>query len=356
MSMAGWDFSMARSAHLHSVLERVAKPLADRDLSFAMIQADGTALHVRAASPADLASLPHAASVCHQYLRLKEGDLAILNDPASSGTSLASITLVTALSIEPGFDVLFATRFRLGETWGTKGALSEEGVRIPPTPLAAKGEINRDLLAAISGHPATPMGFAAAVEKYSKLLLEAAARVKSIARDPKTQLSSNGIKAYLADSRKIVTTLMHRLPLGTMTVARRIPGAKETLKLHLEVTDEKVLFDFKNSDNSDRFAVTELTALGSCLWTVLALLGEDVPVNAALLEHFQISAPSNTLLSWKAPLGTERGLQTIVPAICETVVKAFAKLNPLLDVASSAGTSALAQVAFGGVKKLTIHI
>ena len=351
-----WDFSMARSALLHSIFERVVKPLTDRDLSVALIQSDGTALHVRAAAPADLASLPHSASTCHQYLKLKDGDLALVNDPASGGTSLSSMTLVTALQLEPGYDLLLATRFRLAESWGEKGHLSEEGVRIPPTPLASKGEINRDLLGAIASHPQTPGGFAAAVEKYSALLFETAAALKTIARDPKTQLSSSSIKTYLADCRKLVSTLMHRLPLGTMNVTRRIPAARETLKLHLEVTDDRVLFDFKGTDPSDRLAITELTALGSCLWTVLALLDETIPVNAAVLEHFQISAPANTMLSWKAPHGTERGLQTLVPAVCETVVKAFAKLNSALDAASSAGTSALAQVDFGGTKKLTLHV
>lgn len=347
---------MARSALLHSIFERVAKPLSDRDLSFALLQTDGTAVHVRAAAPADLASLPHAASICNQYLRLKEGDLAILNDPASGGTSLASITLVTALSLEPGFELLLATRFRLAESWGDKGLLSEEGVRIPPTPLAAKREINRDLLNAIASHPQTPPGFAVAVEKYAELLFETSARLKTISRDPKTQLSSSGIKAYLNDSRKVVASLLHKLPLGTMNVAKRIPASKEMLKLHLEVTDDKVSFDFKMTESSDRLAVTELTALGSCVWTVLALLDENVPINAAVFEHFQISAPANTLLSWKGPMGTERGLQTIVPAVCEIVVKAFAKLNSTLDAASSAGTSVLARVDFGGTKKLTLHI
>ncbi|MES2964799.1 MAG: hydantoinase B/oxoprolinase family protein [Bdellovibrionota bacterium] len=351
-----WEFSMARSALLHALFERLAKPASDRDLSFALLQSDGTAIHVRASSPADLASLPQAASICNQYLRLKEGDLAIVNDPASGGTSLASITLVTALALEPGFDMLLALRFRLSESWGEKGLLSEEGVRIPPTPLASKREINRDLLNAIASHPATPVGFAPAVEKYSGLLLEITQRLKTIARDPKTQLSSTSIKSYLNDSRKLIATLLHRLPLGTMNVVRRIPAAKETLKLHLEVTDDKVSFDFKGTDTSERHAITDLTALGACVWTVLALLDENVPVNAAVFEHFQISAPSNTLLNWKGAIGTERGLQTIVPAVCETVVKAFAKLNPLLDVASSAGTSALAQMEFGGVKKLTLHI
>ena len=358
MSAQGWDFSMARSTLVFNVFERIAAQLSERGLAMSIAQTDGPILHVRPQAPEDVATLSHAGATCHHYLKLRDGDLAIVNDPASGGTSLSAITLVTAVAIEPGLDVLMTARFRLSETWGEKAKLDEEGVRIPPTPLAHKGAINRDLLMAIASHPKAPLNFAALVEESAQALFQAARNLKDIANDPKSQFNSASLRRYLEDARKTFDSVLGtKLPLGSANIVKRIPGKKETIKIHLEVSESRVTFDFKGTDSSERLAITELTALGSCIWAVLALIGEEIPINSAVFEHFGVTAPSNTCLSWRNPQGLERGLHIVVPVLCETVAMAFAKLNASLGFATSPGSAALVEIAFAtSHKRFTFHV
>jgi N-methylhydantoinase B len=333
--MKSWKFSMARSVTLSALLELVTNQLAKKRHATAITSADGQILYVRPNCASDVATLPQAAVLCHKYLRLAPGDVAIVNDPSSGGTRLSEVTLVTASELS-GLNVLIASRFTIPARWGEKGTISEEGVRIPPTPLAHAGKINSDLLTAISSHPLAPTGFAKLVEDSVSELLESARKLSLIAKEKGTELTKDGIASYLRDTSKAFENLMHKLPLGAAEVSSRIPSG-EIVKLRLEMSENKLHFDFKGTENSARYAITELTTLSSCIWSVLSLVGEKIPLNSGLFEHFQVVAPSGTMLDLKGQAGTERGINAIVPALCNLIIAAFSKLNPALKSAECSG-------------------
>jgi len=210
-----WNFSFSQTEALYTLLEELLTPLG----CAALVLPDGKALHVRPSSPADLATLPQAAALCHQYLRLRDGDIAIVNDPSSGGTSLSAITLVAGVCFEDA-ELLLVHRLDLAPLLTAQNRLEAEGVRIPPTPLASAlasdTQINTELLGAIAAHPLAPRGLQASILQALKEIAVAIREIKSVARDPGSELKRAGFKRYFADcSRTFKAAMNNRLPLGT---------------------------------------------------------------------------------------------------------------------------------------------
>ncbi|MES2856883.1 MAG: hydantoinase B/oxoprolinase family protein, partial [Bdellovibrionota bacterium] len=192
---------------------------------------------------------------------------------------------------------------------------------------------------AIASHPLAPKDFATQIETTASLLFESAKNLSRIAKDKGSEINRDSVGNYVRDTSRAFEELMHRLPLGAAEVSTRIASG-EMIKLRLEMTESKLLFDFKGTESSTRVAVTELTTLGSCVWSVLALIDEKIAINTGLLSHFAVIAPSGTMLDQKGMIGTERGINVLVPALCNLIISAFAKLNPALKGAECAGGSA----------------
>lgn len=344
---AHWNFSSSRSAFIQSAFDRVLSELTDQGFACAIVRTlDSSVLHLHPTAPPDLATLPQAATTCNHFLKLKSGDLALVNDPSSGSFSLSTFTCVTTASLPEG-DLLVAARFETPRRIGTK--VDEEGVRVPPMPIASKRVLNKDILAAMSMHPAAPQDLAAKVENAAALLFEAARKLEAIAKTS-TSFNALAFKAYLDDSSSAFETALARLPLGTAIVTGRVLGSNEQVKLTLELSEKHVQFDFKGTEASTKVGLPELTTLGTCIWSVLALLEEDVPLTSSVLGHFQVSAPTNTLLASRAQLSLERGLSLVVPLLGELVHTALAKINPTLKRAGTAGSDALAQIEFANGK------
>ncbi len=341
-----WNFSSARSTFIQSAFDHVLRDLTDAGYACAIVQAaDSSVLHVHPTAPPDLATLPQAALTCQQFLRLKSGDLALVNDPSSGSFSLSTFTCVTAASLPDG-DLLIAARFETSRRLSADGKVDNEGVRVPPMPIASKRVLNRDILTAMSMHPMAAPDLAQRVEAAAAMLFEAARRFEALAKAPGTTFDALTFKNYLEDSSAAFETALARLPLGTAIVTGRVLGSNEQIKLTLELSEKHVQFDFKGTEVSSKVGINDLTTLGTCIWSVLALLEEDVPLTSAVLGHFQISAPTNSLLASKSQLSLERGLTLVVPLLGELIHTALAKINPKLKRAGTAGADALAQIEF----------
>lgn len=377
-----WNFSLIRSENLGCILETLLADLA----SSALVLPNGRTLHLRADSPADFATLPQAASLCHQYLRLKPGQFAIVNDPYSGGTTLSEVTLVAGIQVDAfdavvqfdaiedrrpkggapgtpsagsgprgpaaaqsaGFfnssspaetDLLLVHRLRFEPRVPSGPDLDHEGVRIPPTPIGHVDldisrrngrqpacHLNDALLAAIGAHPLAPSDFAAVIRAAAENLGQLIERMKRLARDPASEFKKVNFKTYLSDSSLVCQTHLSRLPLGTSVASRALVPGGETIKLRLDVNEARVQFDFAGSDPSNRVALTELATFGACFAATESLLGVRLPMNSGTFEHFQVSTPAKTLFAGRAPAGVFTGINFVIPDVCHLVLTAFSKL------------------------------
>ena len=337
-----WNFDLLRSETLHRILEDLLTPLG----CSALVMNGGQALHVRPGQPVDLATLPHAAALCAQYLHLKDGDGAILNDPLSSGTTLGDFTLVMGIDLEgAGADLLLARRVSFPQRLSAQDKLDEQGVRVPPTPLAHKGQLNVDLLRAISAHPFAPPGLTELIEAAWLEMGRVAKELVQLARDPGSEFKRLHFQRYLSDSSSAFQNLMTRLPLGHAIASMQLPTG-EAIKLQMDVSETNLHFDFAGSDNSENLALTELETFGACVAATMNLIGQSVPMNAGTFEHFRVSAPSKTMVATRGLAGLFSGVTTGTASVAALVQNALAQLNPALKQVGQAAIDAHFELRF----------
>ena len=130
---------------------------------------DGMPIYLKYQNLAEIGTLPVVAQTTHQYLQLLDGDIAITNDPYSGGTILSNLYLCIGVSSEQKrnrqVDLLIVKKIALKPKIVLSNNIDEEGLRIPPTPLVVNGQLNKDILMAMSEHPLAPNGFQQAVLK-----------------------------------------------------------------------------------------------------------------------------------------------------------------------------------------------
>ena len=349
-----WHFAPAEAHSLHDLLSSFLDELGNSALILVEsgAKAESPILAVRAERAADLATLPSAAALCQKYVKLRDRDIALLNDPSSGGTTLSEFTLVAGAAFEtagPEAELLLVKRISLPARISESGKIDAEGVRVPPMPIAMAGQINTDILSAMSAHPLAPQGLSAAIQAGCADLLTAIKKLKAAGQDPGSEFRRANFKRYLADCSRMAQDRLHHLPLGAKTVSQRLPTG-ELLKLQLRIDETRITFDFAGTESSTRVSLTEMMTFGACMAVTASLFADGLPMNAATFSMIQVSAPSRTLLSGQGPVGSLRSTRFVLAAVCDLVRAAFAQLNSSHRGAGGATVSGHYQFEFSDGK------
>src|SRR5438093_10059907 len=137
---------LVRAAHSANIKER-------RDCSTGLFDAAGEMVMQAEHIPVHLGAMPAAvAAVLGE--RHEPGDAWILNDPFRGGTHLPDVTVISPVFAGHELAGFSASRAHHADVGGRvpgsmpadSKTLEEEGVVIPPTPLARGGELDRELL------------------------------------------------------------------------------------------------------------------------------------------------------------------------------------------------------------------
>jgi N-methylhydantoinase B len=346
VSRKTWSHPHYQTEALSHMLENI---LAEIDVgTAALVLTDARPLHVHTVHPADTATLPQAAALCFQYFQLKDGDVAICNDPFAGGTRLSDITLVMGVTFESignATDVLLAVRLRFDSKISVRGSLDDEGIRIPPMPIVNGGQLNRDVLSAMSAAPNAPADLSSRIETALSEMQVTRAQLKLAGRDPQSELRKANFKRYFNDCHEIAIQLLHRMPLGESLVTKTFETG-ETTKLRLEIVENKAIFDFTGTESSKNIQLTDLATLGACFHFLQAALGQKLPANAGVLSCLELRAPVRTWVNAQAPAATARGVSDGVAFLGAIGLKAFTKLSKPHRAGSSSFGTGHVQFAF----------
>src|SRR5688572_21666751 len=118
-----------------------------RDFSCAIFDASGELLAQAAHVPVHLGSMPASVAAVRERLgELRDGDVAIVNDPYAGGTHLPDITLVSPIYETGGLIGYAANRAHHADVGGSSPGsmtlsrhIDEEGLRIEPALLYRAG-------------------------------------------------------------------------------------------------------------------------------------------------------------------------------------------------------------------------
>jgi N-methylhydantoinase B len=272
---------------------------------------DGSVVHIEGSDVADL-TLSACARICQQYLKMKPGDMAIINDPSSAGTALNEICLVRAISLAPkaiakssvknltdaSSDFLLALRFQIGGSPNLKAEINS--LRIPPTPLAVADQMNSGLLSAMSAHPGASFDFQDKVLASVEKLRELEKRLERLKQLPGLSFSKDQLDFYFESTQKsLLAWISKTLSNGEFHFQHKLSSG-DLVKLKIECREsESILFDFVGTGASDTFQLTEFLSLSACFAALNSLSGFEIPANQGSLAAIQVRTPQNSLLNSK---------------------------------------------------------
>jgi N-methylhydantoinase B len=307
--------------------------------SAACLTGEGEILDLKYETLADIGTLGTAASTVTRYFPLRLGDVVILNDPYSGGTTLSMVTLVTPLLMNhPQIPNLFlAVRTGFRHHLMNSKTLDEEGLRIPPTPIAQNRQLNDMILQAITSHPFCPKGLAERIKSTLELIWKRVDCFQGLLLKDSQFCNRVAIKDFLRSSRQQFSELLQELPSGESKVEFRMDSG-ELIRLRLELSGESILFDFAGTSSSKRLCLTDSATFGVCFGAVSAFLQKSIPLNSGSFSLLHVTTPLGSLLNSKYPSPTFRGMSEGTGQVAGLVLQALGEIVPHKKFSSSAQT------------------
>lgn len=280
----------------------------------ALLTLDGTVLGVRGKQPITYGTLATAGKIACQYLQLKEGDIALLNDPYSGGGLLSDLTFIMAISE----DLLWVTRRSLERSLRIAKTVEDEGLRIPPTPLRQKNKLNEVILSAMQAHPACPPHFVEWLKEQCRDLTVQAKKLLDALEYTGFTITADLIKEYLELSKNSATQKINERASGEARVDVVLDSG-ELLRLNLEIKEGRISLDFGGTSAAKTVSLTESAAFGACFSAISQFYGFDQVANSGSFSVLQITKPTGCWLVAKYPAATYKGMTCGVAAL-ETAI------------------------------------
>ena len=210
----------------------------------------------------------------------------------------------------------------------------QEALRIPPIKVYEKGKLRKDvwdlifanirfdivaadMRAQIGSCVVGERGILRLVEKYGIDVFEA----------HKEYLFDSTENMMKAEIRTILSGVYH----GEATVYYdgKTPGSKYQIRVKITVEDEKITFDYSETDpQTDGFVNGTYTSSASAtLLTFLQMVNPDMPHNDGMIRPINIIIPAGTILNARYPAATTFG-NHLCPPNADAIIKALSRAIP----------------------------
>lgn len=301
-----------------------------KNFSFCISTQEGKVLHGNFSNAVDCGTLPAAILTAHDFFHPKAGDLVLLNDPFSGGTTLDSLTLITAIHIG-STQWLIGGRWELTKRISLTKSVDEEGLRIPPTPIGKDFTLNREILSMIEQHLLCGKAYATKVATASEQLWTLAKEFKSLYEFFELDNSSNRFAyKYFDESEQRIKELIQEIPQKEVRLNGRTSEQKERIDLCLKVERSQIVFDFLgSSEPQGHGGLTAFATMGLCLVSAVKFLRWKGGINEGLYRSIKVMTPSKCWLDVHYPSPVFWGFNCGSYFLNAQLVSAFSEWDPL---------------------------
>jgi N-methylhydantoinase B len=320
---------LVRSAHSANVKER-------RDASTALFDASGEMAMQAEHIPVHLGAMPAAVEAVAAE-GPEPGDAFILNDPFRGGTHLPDITVVSPIHVGGELAGYAASRAHHADVGGRipgsmpadSHSLEEEGVVIEPQRLVKGGELDRDVLEAITSRMRDPRQRVADLRAQLAANRTGAGRVVELAERHGLDLLREAMDATLDYAERRTRAAIARLGDGEREARDVLEAAEGDLELRLRarVEGDALTLDFTGSAEQHEgnmncpLAVTH----SACYFAVRVLADPDVPPSAGAYRPVEVIAPEGSLLNARPPAAVVAGNVETSSRVADLVLAAFGR-------------------------------
>jgi N-methylhydantoinase B len=320
---------LVRSAHSANVKER-------RDASTGLFDAEGQMVMQAEHIPVHLGAMPAAVAAVLGEDHAP-GDAWILNDPFRGGTHLPDITVISPVFVETELIGFSASRAHHADVGGRvpgsmpadSHTLDEEGVVIAPTRLARAGELDRDLIAELTGRMRGPRQREADLRAQLAANRAGAGRLVELAERHGLDTVREAMRETLDYAERRTRAAIDSLDDGEREARDVLEGPDGDLELRLKATvqGDEMTLDFAGSaDQYDGNLNCPLAVtMSACYFAVRVLADPDVPPCAGAYRPVTVEAPEGSLLNARAPAAVAGGNVETSSRVADLVLAAFGR-------------------------------
>jgi N-methylhydantoinase B/oxoprolinase/acetone carboxylase alpha subunit len=333
-----------------------------RDYSCAIYDAAGRTIAMGDHMPVHLGAMPMSVEHVLRLIRLRTGDVAIVNDPFQGGTHLPDITTVAGVftSENAAPDFFVAARAHHSDVGGmSPGSMPlareiyQEGLIIPPILLVREGRMDEGLMRLILANVRTPeeregdlLAQLMSMERGARRILETAARYGL----PRLNANVTALNRYAA---RMMRAAVAALPSGRYEFEDYLDDCGDggkPVRIHVAVQLEgaRATIDFSRSDRQVPGPVNANLAitLSAVFYVFRCLLPDDVPANAGLMSPLRVIAPEGSVVNAMHPAAMAAGNVETSQRITDVLLGALSQAAPSRIPAASQGT--MNNISLGG--------
>jgi N-methylhydantoinase B len=210
----------------------------------------------------------------------------------------------------------------------------QEGLRIPPVKVMARGKLRRDVwdlifanirLNIVREDMKAEMGACVVGERRLLALIDKYGRE-----------TYEEVKQHLFEStRKMMEAEIRTIPDGTyhgeamVYYDGKTPGSTYTIRVEITVADGRITFDYSDTDPQTPGFVngTYTSSASATILTFLQMVNPDIPHNEGMVEPIEIIIPQGTILNAAYPAATTFG-NHLCPPNADAIIRALAPVIP----------------------------
>lgn len=334
------------------------------DCSTALFDADGRMVAQSESMPVHLGAMPFSVQAAIDALdSFEPGDVVALNDPFHGGAHLPDLTLVTPLFDRHDHLRGFAANrahhadvggMRPGSVAGDATEIYQEGFRMPPVKLWARGQANEAALALLLANVRTPREREGDLQAQYAANETARQRLASLVERFDWPTLIDAMHELNAYSERRMRTAIDQLPDGTYDADDVLDDdghghADLSIRASVTVVGDHLTVDFAGTAAQTDgplnapFAVTA----SAVYYSVRCLTDSTIPPNDGCYRPIAIRTPGRSLVDAEPPAAVVGGNLETSQRIVDVLIKALADVVPDRAIAASQGT--MNNLTFGGI-------
>ena len=320
---------LVRSAHSANIKER-------RDASTALFAPDGQMVMQAEHIPVHLGAMPSAvAAVLGE--EHEPGDAWIMNDPYRGGTHLPDITVISPVFAADELAGFAANRAHHADVGGREPgsmpadsrSLDEEGVVIPPSRLARRGELDRDLLQELTSRMRGPRQREADLRAQLAANRTGGERLRALIERFGAGAVRAGMRETLDYAERRTRARLDELEDGTREAADVLEAVEGDLELRLRanVAGDSLELDFAGSagQHEGNLNCPLAVTLSASYFALRVLTDPDVPPCSGAYRPLSVSAPEGSVLNARPPAAVAAGNVETSSRVADLVLRAFGR-------------------------------
>ncbi len=335
-----------------------------RDYSCALFDPRGTAVALGDHMPVHLGAMPMSVAAALEELgELEPGDVVCLNDPFRGGTHLPDVTLIAPVYEAGDADGedgrllgYVASRAHHSDVGGqSPGSMPlareiyQEGLRIPPIRLHARGRRNEDAWRLVLANVRTPVERAGDLDAQLAALHTGSVRLREIADRRGADATLEAMEALVAYADRLVQAGLERIPDGRWEGRDVMEGdgfgsGPVPVVAALEVDGDALVIDFEGTSPQVPGGINAVAAITSSAvryvvrCVVEDLLGEPLPAGGGSMSAVTLRLPEGSLVNASLPASVAAGNVETSQRVTDVLFRAFGQALPDRMPALSQGT------------------